>query len=164
VIKRLIAAARALIALLVSCGDGQPETKAMTTSTTPKTTPAASGGTVQSMVTDLSTLGTQINAFGAAIQSAFKAKFGDVGSDTVAAVDAAEVVTEAAIFILGSSTGLSEALTIEKLIVMLAPEAVPALELVASLIGKMHIQPAIPGASPEDGGYPQGATGGRTGR
>ncbi len=134
----------------------------MTTSTTTKA--PAGGDTVQSMVTNLETLGTQVHALTDAIQDAFKAKFGDVSSDAVAAADAAEVVTEAAIFILGSSTGLSEALTIEKLIVMLAPEAVPALELVASLIGKMHIQPAIPGASPEDGGYPQGATGGRTGR
>jgi len=161
VIKRLIAATRALIAFLVCRDGGNQETKVMTTASTPKTTTAASGGTVQSVVTDLQTLGTQFNAFGAAIQSAFKAKFGDVGADTVAAVDAAEVVTEAAIFILGSSTGLSEALTIEKLIALLAPEAIGALEWVAANAGGIHIQGAIPGNSPEDGGYPQGPTGGR---
>ena len=127
----------------------------MTTASTPSKT-ADSGNTVQSVVTNLEMLGTQVHALTDAIQASFKAKFGDLGADAVAAADAAEVITEAAIFVLGSSTGLSEALTIEKLIVMLAPEAVPALEMIASFVSGFHfeIHPAIPGNSPEDGGYP----------
>lgn len=127
----------------------------MPTASEPSKT-ADTGNSVQSVVTNLETLGAQVHALTEAIQSSFKAKFGDLGADAVAAADAAEVITEAAIFVLGSSTGLTEALSIEKLIVMLAPEAVPALELIASFVSGWHfeIHPAIPGNSPENGGYP----------
>lgn len=123
--------------------------------------------TIQTVLTGLTTLGQKLSAAGAAIEAAAKANFADVSLDLIAGADAAQTVT------LGLEDigvpGAAMAMTVEQLIAALAPEADPAIQfivsaykIVAALDLPLQFRPAIPGASPQDGGYPGVPTSART--
>lgn len=110
--------------------------------TAAKTTTSPAVLTLESALTGLSVLAKQISAFGDAIEAAAKAEFGNIGLDAVAAADAAVVATQ--VLEDFGVPGTAEALTIEQLIALLAPEAVPAIEWVIGSLGVLH------GATPDE--------------
>jgi hypothetical protein len=106
---------------------------------------------------DLGALGSEAVTFWNAVVAAAKVKFGDISLDAITAGDLLIVLTQVVADIPSPiSAAASEALTIEKLAMISAPELIAAAKVILALaaLGGVSIQGAIPGVSAADGGYP----------
>ena len=127
--------------------------------TTISLTPAEAtvAANAQLVAGDLGALGSEAVAFWNALVAAAAAKFGNLTLDAMAGGDGLIMLTQAVADVPSPIAGAaSMALTVEKLAMISAPQIVAAGKILAVLIGlrPFNIHGAIPGASPEDGGYP----------
>jgi hypothetical protein len=135
---------------------------ATTISLTPAETAIASTTTL--VAGDLGMLGSEATIFWNALVAAAKVTFGDVSLDAIAAGDLLIVLTQVVADVPSPiSAAASMALTAEKLAMIAIPEIAAAGKIIAVLagLGGLSIHGAIPGALPEDGGYPIGPNTGR---
>jgi hypothetical protein len=125
----------------------QPEASPVTTSTS----------TTSLVSSDLGALGSEAVTFWNALVAAVKVKFGDISLDAIAAGDLLIVLTQVVADIPSPiSAAASEALTIEKLAMISAPQIIAAGKIIMALaaLGGLSIHGAKPGSSAADGGYP----------
>ena len=128
--------------------------------------------TVQDIASAMGTVGGDAGALWKDVVLAAKSKFGDGWQDLITVNDlvvlAAQLVADVGDFVPNPvSTAAAEVLTVDKLVTSVLPQALAVyqfVQAVAKLAPGLKFQGADPTASAEDGGFPEGATGGRTGR
>ncbi|MDR3464212.1 MAG: hypothetical protein P4L76_18060 [Beijerinckiaceae bacterium] len=143
---------------------GSPVTNP-TISLTPAETAIAS--TTALVVGDLGALGNEAMTFWNALVAAAAAKFGNLTLDAMAGGYGMIVLTQAVADVPSPISGAaSMALTVEKLAMVSIPEIAAAGKILAVLagLGALNIRGADPTLPASQGGFPNGPSGGRTGR